>query len=39
MSKAGRGRPKKEVNNILINDLLVEYLTTKQYYGNDIDYF
>ena len=39
MDKAGRGRPKKDVNKILINDLFVEYLTTKQYYGNDVAYF
>ena len=39
MSKTGRGRPRKEVNKIIINDLLVEYLTTKQYYGNDVAYF
>ena len=39
MSKTGRGRPRKEVNKIIINDLLVEYLTTKEYYGSDTAYF
>ena len=39
MSRTGRGRPKKEINKIIINDLLVEYLSTKEYYGNDVAYF
>jgi len=38
MSK--RGRPAKNLNNITINELLVEYLSTKEdKFDNDISYF
>ena len=38
MSK--RGRPAKNLNNIIINELLVEYLSTKEdKFDNDISYF
>ena len=39
MSRTGRGRPKKSTNIVTVNDLLVEYLTTKEYYGSDTAYF
>jgi len=40
MSKTGRGRPPKSNNTITINELTVEYLSTKEdNYSNDIAYF
>ena len=40
MSKQGRGRPVKNTNTITINELTVEYLSTKEdNYKNDIAYF
>ena len=40
MSKSARGRPAKNLNNIIINELLVEYLSTKEdKFDNDISYF
>ena len=40
MSKTGRGRPPKSNNTITINELTVEYLSTKEdNYKNDIAYF
>ena len=40
MSKTGRGRPKSNHNTITINELTVEYLSTKEdNYKNDIVYF
>ena len=40
MSKTGRGRPKSNTNTITINELTVEYLSTKEdNYKNDIVYF
>ena len=40
MSKTTRGRPMKNTNTLNVNDLLVEYLTTKQdSYNNEISYF
>ena len=40
MSKQGRGRPKSNHNTITINELTVEYLSTKEdNYKNDIVYF
>ena len=40
MSKSGRGRPAKNLNNITINELLVEYLSTKvDKFNNEISYF
>ena len=40
MSKTGRGRPKCNHNTITINELTVEYLSTKEdNYKNDIAYF
>ena len=40
MSKSGRGRPAKNLNNITINELLVEYLSTKvDPFKNEISYF
>jgi len=39
MSKPGRGRPKSNTNTVTINELLVEYLSTKNdSYGNEISY-
>ena len=40
MSKQGRGRPPKSNNTVTINELIVEYLSTKKdNYDNDICYF
>ena len=40
MSKTTRGRPTKNTNVLVINDLVVEYLTTKKdNYNNEISYF
>ena len=40
MSKAGRGRPAKNTNTITINELIVEYLSTKKdNYDNEVSYF
>ena len=40
MSKSTRGRPVKNTNTITINELTVEYLSTKEdNYKNDIAYF
>ena len=40
MSRQGRGRPKCNHNTITINELTVEYLSTKEdNYKNDIAYF
>ena len=40
MSKTTRGRPTKNTNVLVINDLVVEYLTTKtDNYNNEISYF
>ena len=40
MSKQGRGRPAKSHNTITINELTVEYLSTKEdNYKNDFVYF
>ena len=40
MSKQGRGRPAKNTNTVTINELIVEYLSTKKdNYDNDISYF
>ena len=40
MSKTGRGRPKSNHTTITINELTVEYLSTKEdNYKNDIAYF
>ena len=40
MSKQGRGRPPKSNNTVTINELIVEYLSTKKdNYDNDISYF
>ena len=40
MSKPGRGRPKTNTNTITINELIVEYLSTKKdNYDNEVSYF
>ena len=40
MSKPGRGRPKSNTNTVTINELIVEYLSTKNdNYNNEISYF
>ena len=40
MSKTTRGMPTQNTNILVINDLVVEYLTTKKYnYNNGISYF
>ena len=40
MSKGTRGRPAKNTNTVTINELIVEYLSTKKdNYDNDICYF
>ena len=40
MSKQGRGRPPKSYNTVTINELVVEYLSTKNdNYNNEISYF
>ena len=40
MSKTTRGRPKINTNVLVVNDLVVEYLTTKKdNYDNEISYF
>ena len=40
MSKQGRGRPKTNTNTITINELIVEYLSTKKdNYDNEVSYF
>jgi hypothetical protein len=40
MSNTTRGRPTKHTNVLVINDLVVEYLTTKKdNYNNEISYF
>ena len=40
MSKAGRGRPAKNTNTVTINELIVEYLSTKKdNYDNEVSYF
>ena len=40
MSKAGRGRPPKSNNTVTINELIVEYLSTKKdNYDNEVSYF
>ena len=40
MSKTTRGRPTKNTNVLVINELVVEYLTTKKdNYNNEISYF
>ena len=40
MSKAGRGRPPKSTNTVTINELIVEYLSTKKdNYDNEVSYF
>jgi len=39
MSRPGRGRPPKSTNTVTINELIVEYLSTKNdSYGNEISY-
>ena len=40
MSKQGRGRPHKNTNTVTINELIVEYLSTKNdNYNNEVSYF
>ena len=40
MSKPGRGRPKSNTNTVTINELIVEYLSTKNdNYNNEVSYF
>ena len=40
MSKPGRGRPKTNTNTVTINELVVEYLSTKNdNYNNEVSYF
>ena len=40
MSKQGRGRPPKSNNTVTINELIVEYLSTKKdNYDNEVSYF
>ena len=40
MSKQGRGRPKSNHNTVTINELIVEYLSTKKdNYDNEVSYF
>ena len=40
MSKTTRGRPTKNTNVLVVNDLLVEYLNTKtNTYDSEISYF
>ena len=40
MSKQGRGRPPKSNNTVIINELIVEYLSTKKdNYDNEVSYF
>jgi hypothetical protein len=40
MSKVGRGRPRLNNNNVAVNDLTIEFLSTKKdNYENDISYF
>jgi len=40
MSKQGRGRPKTNTNTVTINELVVEYLSTKNdNYNNEVSYF
>ena len=40
MSKPGRGRPKTNTNTVTINELIVEYLSTKNdNYNNEVSYF
>ena len=40
MSKPGRGRPPKSNNTVTINELIVEYLSTKKdNYDNEVSYF
>ena len=40
MSKQGRGRPPKSNNTVTINELIVEYLSTKNdNYNNEVSYF
>ena len=40
MSKQGRGRPKSNHNIVTINELIVEYLSTKKdNYDNEVSYF
>lgn len=40
MSKPGRGRPKTNTNTVTINELVVEYLSTKKdNYDNEVSYF
>ena len=40
MSKPGRGRPKSNHNTVPVNELIVEYLSTKNdNYNNEVSYF
>ena len=40
MSKGTRGRPAKNTNTVTINELIVEYLSTKKdNYDNEVSYF
>ena len=40
MSKPGRGRPKTNTNTVTIDELIVEYLSTKNdNYNNEVSYF
>jgi len=40
MSKGTRGRPAKNTNTVSINELIVEYLSTKKdNYDNEVSYF
>ena len=40
MSKGTRGRPAKNTNTVTINELVVEYLSTKNdNYNNEVSYF
>ncbi len=40
MSKQGRGRPAKSNNTVTVNELVVEYLSTKNdNYNNEVSYF